>query len=55
MGCYMDKTYCDFFNTCKNGGTCHRSATDKVYQDAKEFGLPLCRFIDKPDCHKEID
>ena len=53
MECYRDRTYCKFWEKCKKGLKCDRSATDKVYSDAKAFGAPLCLFIDPPECYKE--
>jgi hypothetical protein len=51
MMCYRDKTFCPFVK-CSDK-SCHRVLTKKIIKDAKEFGLPICRYVDKPDCYKE--
>ena len=46
-------TFCSFHEQCKDGGTCHRAMTNEVMRKAKEIGLPISRFIDKPECFVE--
>ena len=55
MICYKDMTFCEF-KDCKHfDNGCHRSLTEKVKQQAIRFGLPICQFTDKPDCHEYKD
>ena len=52
MMCYRDRTYCQFFDTCKDGEMCARALTERVRRDAEAFNLPLCTFIAPPkDCY----
>ena len=50
MLCYRDRTFCDFYKDCKDGQECIRAATPELYKKAKDFGAPVCRFVDKPSC-----
>lgn len=50
MLCYRDKTYCTFWRKCKHGSNCHRKLDKGVAISAKKVNMPICRFIDKPDC-----
>ena len=50
MMCYRDKTYCQFWVDCVSGRTCPRALTDKVENDANNFGLPICSYCDEPKC-----
>jgi len=38
MLCYKDRTFCSS-PSCKN--ECGRQATDELWREAKDFGLPL--------------
>jgi len=53
MICYKDITVCSFWKECKDGKTCWRALTEKVWDAAEKEGLPICQFLDKPDCFKE--
>ena len=55
MLCYKDMTFCEFYTDCAKGKKCHRALTPKIAQDAKNFGLPTSRFVDKPECFKEVE
>lgn len=50
---YRDKTFCPFWETCNHGDNCSRKANKQLVQRAKNFGLPLCLFMDKPNCYTE--
>ena len=50
MICYRDMTFCNFWWDCEEGLNCDRALTPKVRVKAEEFGLPICQFVDKPDC-----
>ena len=50
MLCYKDMTFCPFLD-CKVE-SCHRRLTEKIKKDAENFGLPVARFIDRPDCYE---
>lgn len=49
--CYRDRTYCDF-DMCANFQKCDRSLTKAVEKNAERIGLPICKFMDKPECYK---
>jgi len=57
MMCYRDRTYCQFWGDCKNGGECSRALTSEVKQDAiKWWGnndAPIATYVDKPKCFEE--
>ena len=57
MICYRDMTFCSFWRECAQDrhqqGACGRALTPEVEKRAKEIGLPISRFMDKPDCFEE--
>ncbi len=52
MICYRDMTFCPFFG-CVSAGSCPRALTDDVRELARAAGLPICQFVDRPDCWEE--
>ena len=50
---YKDKTFCNSYKQCKYGDICDRALTLKIEKQAKEFGLGICQYINKPECFKE--
>jgi len=52
--CYRDTTYCPYFDTCVDGGDCTRALTEAVEEAAEEFGLPICQWVEEPDCYTGI-
>jgi hypothetical protein len=52
MLCYRDKTFCSF-SDCKEYNRCHRAITQEVKDGANRIGLPICRFVEQPDCFQE--
>ena len=48
---YRDKTYCPFYLECAEVG-CDRALTETVKVLARNYGLPICQFMDKPECYK---
>lgn len=57
MMCYRDRTYCTFYETCKDGDGCDRALTPEVVSDAKKWwgndNAPIAYYGDKPECHKD--
>jgi len=53
MICYRDMTFCPFWEECKEGETCHRALTKEIQYKADKLSLPICTFVDKPDCFVE--
>jgi len=53
MLCYKDMTFCKFYKTCKAGKKCGRALTKEIQDKANKIGLLICRFVNKPDCHKD--
>lgn len=51
---YRDMTFCPFYIDCVEGTDCMRALTPDVEKEAEKLGLPICKFIEKPDCYKEI-
>jgi len=51
---YKDMTFCSFWKDCEDGKTCMRALTPAVKKDAIRVGLPICQFVEKPDCHKPV-
>jgi hypothetical protein len=52
MNCYKDKTFCNFLKCSEKD--CVERLTDKIKKDAQRFGLPICQYMDKPDCYKDV-
>ena len=52
---YRDRTFCKYYLSCavytKKG--CPRALTLDVENKAKEAGLYVCQFLQKPRCYKE--
>lgn len=46
---YKDMTFCPYYKEC-SGKDCVRALTPEVEARAKKFGLPISRFMEKPDC-----
>ena len=53
---FRDMTFCRE-KDCSCFGTCFRSLTDKVHEDAKDWwggdDYPIAVFVGKPTCFKE--
>ena len=62
MLCYKDRTFCPYWEECKDGKTCPRALTSEVYADAKKWWgffksedeVPICTWAEKPDCFIKI-
>jgi len=50
MLCYKDMTFCPFWEDCIKQIDCPRCLNDNVLANAERVGLPICRFVEKPDC-----
>ena len=54
---YRDMTFCTYYETCKEGGSCNRALTQQVQDDADKWwgkeGAPICMYIDMPSCHSD--
>jgi hypothetical protein len=46
-------TFCTFYKDCANATDCERKLTPEIDEAAKEFGLPIAQFMNKPPCHEE--
>ena len=53
MLCYRDRTYCPFWRECRDGETCPRALTCVVRIEADMVRLPICQWIERPECYKE--
>ena len=53
MLCYKDRTFCDFYEDCKNEPRCDSQLTDKIKKEASERGLPVSRFASHPHCFEQ--
>ena len=47
---YRDRTYCPFWENCKDGATCSRAQTKEVNEGALKAGLPVSVFVSVPAC-----
>jgi hypothetical protein len=55
MICYMDRTFCPFYEGCVKAHTiCSRPLTPEVRAAAEKFGLPVSVFSQRPDCYKTL-
>lgn len=52
MMCYRDRTYCDFYRDCADGGSCSRALTPGVQQMAEDAEMWVCRYTDRPSCYR---
>jgi hypothetical protein len=48
---YRDMTFCGFYKGCLNGKECDRALTKEIEIRAANFGLPICQFLEKPECY----
>lgn len=50
----MDKTWCPFYQFCKDGATCGRAWTKEVQADAVKWwggiDAPVAYYSNKPEC-----
>ena len=46
---YKDMTFCPFWEKCKKGKDCRRALTKELVNEAERYGLPISRFMDKPE------
>ena len=58
MMCYMDMTFCKYWEKCANGKDCPRALNEKVIEGAKKWAHwtdepPICVYTEKPDCFVE--
>lgn len=55
--CYRDMTFCGYYVDCKDGKECTRALTPAVFVKAETWmkDAPICRFVEKPTCYKEIN
>jgi len=53
MLCFRDRTYCSYYKNCKDGMFCKRALTQDVKVVAEKVNIPICQFLEKPDCFKE--
>ena len=52
MICYKDRTFCRFYEECKDGSTCSRALTTDIIKNAEESKLPVSQYAEKPECFK---
>ncbi|MCK5219830.1 hypothetical protein KAR10_09910 [bacterium] len=50
MNTYNDMTFCGFWKECGSYEVCSRALTEEVVQAAVKADIPICQFLDKPDC-----
>ena len=59
MICYKDKTFCPFYQNCKEGKTCDRALTPEVIDQAVKWwrgkGAPIAQYAEKPKCWKSSE
>jgi len=53
MICYRDMTFCPFWKDCIEGKECGRAITQEVIDKSRAIGLPISKFLEKPDCFNE--
>ena len=57
MLCFKDMTFCPFWKECKDGKTCDRALTGKVWDSAERWWggdrPPVAVFAEHPDCFVE--
>lgn len=54
MMCYKDMTFCPYYTICTKGDTCFRACTPEVEDRAEEFKLPICMFMEEPECFEPV-
>lgn len=54
MFCYKDMTWCEF-NDCKffDPSKCSRVMNEYHKETVKTNNIPVCLFLDKPECFEE--
>ena len=62
--CYLDRTFCKFYETCKSAYgiieaekklVCPRALTPQIKEDANKAKLPIAMYTDNPDCYIDIN
>lgn len=56
MICYKDKTFCPFWENCKDSSTCCLALTPEVIEAAESWGdsgIPIATYSSEPKCFKE--
>ena len=51
--CYKDITFCGFSPNCADAAGCHRALTPDVQAAATLASMPLCLFMEEPECFKQ--
>ena len=51
--CYKDMTFCKFYENCKDKETCERVLTNKDKSIILTYEIPVCYFMERPECFKE--
>ena len=54
MICYKDMTFCGYYTGCAVKD-CPRAYTAEVTLKSIYSGLPVCCFVEKPDCFVKAD
>lgn len=54
MLCYMDMTFCGYWQECRLGKTCPRRLTELVSQTAAALNLQVAQYADCPDCFETL-
>ena len=58
---YRDMTFCTHYKSCKDGVGCERALTNELMEKAdkwwggKKWEAPICTFVGRPECFKEVD
>ncbi len=53
MVCYRDMTFCPYYKECAVKD-CLRASAPEVWDGAREIGLPISEFIEKPKCFEGL-
>ena len=52
MLCYMDKTFCPFFQSCTHGTECDRALTSDILIKAAHADLLISQYMSEPKCYE---
>jgi hypothetical protein len=57
MFCYKDRTFCPFYQECKDGSTCKDALTPEVKKAANKWmaNAPISVWISHPNCFRGAD
>ena len=55
MICYRDMVFSPYYKYCNKGSGCERALTKEVEERAEMIRLPVCSYLEKPECFEKYE